>query len=1380
MDSDKIVYFLLVILFSQNISAGDVSFDRLSIDDGLSQNSVHTIIQDQHGFMWFGTKDGLNRYDGYSFKNYYHNPFDTSSLSGNHITTLFEDSRGYIWIGTIKDGVNCFSPSEEIFHRITLDPQAGNKGSSNQIKSIEEDHQGNIWVGTGGKGLFQLSFNNKDQETRNSNHHHNTISTIEGLEERTIFSLHFDSENMLWIGSDNALYQYDPVNQRLVHHMIKSHDPLNSENPFSSDIFSIYESRDGFLWLGMKPALAKFDRYSGQFSFHEHRYSRNSYGWEKITRIAEDDSGMLWLASPGGLMRFDPTRYEYDYFPPDANNQKSISYNVISGLCLDKTGNLWIGTAGMGINIYKPLANQFSLLNRKKDIASRITGFSIQSVLEDNTGNIWISAGVLYRLDKKTGELISFETTSDSPDDFGNTPVLSMLQARDYAIWAATERGLYRYNYPIGDLIHYKYNSQNPDGLKQEEISSVFQDSKGSIWVATNMYLSKLLDVEKGIFQHYRYAESSLDNIQLRSVIYEDREDKLWLGTNSGLYRFDPLTGSFSVYRNDPANSLSLNNNSVKSICPDPSDPGKYLWIGTDGGGLNLFNMKDETFRQFTIDNGLPNNVIYAILPDKEGKLWLSTNRGISRFDPVSGSFKNYDKKDGLQSNEFNTGAFFLGKDGKMFFGGIKGLNYFYPEDIRNNPYKPNIVITNVKILDRESSDGKEMEIHNIYSRKDKLIFSHGDRNIVIEYAGLDYSAPEKNQYAYKLENYDKQWIYAGSGRNVTYTHLPQGEYIFRVKASNNHGLWNDTGTSLGFVITPPWWKKWWAYSLYLLIFASGLYLIRRVELSRIKLKNQLSVEKVETDTLRKLDQLKTNFFANISHEFRTPLTLILGHLESVASSPVHQKDKNRIKIAKKNASRLLGLINQLLDLSKIEAGGMELNTSLTNIVSFLKNVLYSFESLAHTKNISLHFESNSENIPVVFDVDKMEKVFYNLISNSFKFTNDGGEIKVSVKSRKDRVVEIHIEDNGIGIPSDRLSKIFDRFYQGDNSIRKEFEGTGIGLALAKELIEIHNGKISVRSEESKGTLFIIEIPMGILSLEHINPESGISGKTENTIIFEHEPESKYSGDKVSVITKQNDINKEIILIVEDNTDLRDYIREKLEEKYHVIEAKDGQEGVNLAEEFLPDLIITDVMMPRKDGYQLCTEIRANEKTAHIPLIMLTAKACMEDKLEGLETGIDDYLTKPFNEKELKLRIINLISQRKELRKRFSKSTVIKPSEVTAVSVDKAFLEKTLKIIEEHFEDEHFSVNMLAEKVNMSISQLNRKLNSLISQPAGHLIRSLKLQRAADLLSQNSGSISEICYKLGFSDQAYFSRAFKKQFGTSPRGYRERGVGSRE
>ncbi|MEO8232517.1 MAG: two-component regulator propeller domain-containing protein, partial [Ignavibacteriota bacterium] len=1297
--------------------------------------------------------------------------FDTTTISDNFITSLFEDSRGNIWAGTLNGGLNCFERVTEVFHHIRYHANASTDYYSDEIKSISEDSLKNIWIATRGQGVFKLSLDKENSFEFEYKQFSSQSNKANRLSSNIVSTLFFDSKGVLWLGTLNGLDKFDTNTENFIHYQLQIKNPKAPANYFDNTVYSIHESSNGNLWLGTLSGLVELNRQTGVYNFFPHHYDVYRYGWGNIIQIVEDAAGKMWLATSGELMRFDPKTSNYDYIRNDFLNQQSISYNSISSLYIDRTGILWVGTAGMGINFYDPKINRFSTFIKKSNSLTRVTGFSIRCILEESEDVVWLSTDVLFRWNRKTGEIKSYETDSYRPDDFGNTGAWSMIKSHDGKIWAATSEGVYSFDPSNNKIKQYRFNILDKSGLPQKEVYAVFEDHQDNIWAATESFFCRLVDVDKGTFQNYRYLETPQYNQRTRPVIYQDAKDRFWIGTRTGLVLFDLQKKSFYTYKNDPAKPNSLNNDVINSICPDPLMPDSILWIGTSGGGLNRLNVLSGTFAHFTEKDGLPNNVVYGVLPDEKGNLWLSTNKGLSKFNPNQITFRNYNINDGLQSNEFNTGAFYRSNSGEMFFGGIKGLNYFFPKNIVDNPFVPEISILNVNIRNY-SSQKSQAQLRKQYSNpgKDKLILSDDNDVITFEFAALDYSAPEKNMYAYMLESLDKDWIYSGTKNTATYTNLKPGDYVFRVKGSNNDELWNEKGAAFYFIINPPWWRTWWAYSLYGIVLLSALYFLRRYELNRLKLKNQLRLEKVETDALRNLDYLKSHFFENLSHEFRTPLTLILGQIETVMSSNIENKEKSKLQVANRNARRLLNLINQLLDLSKIEAGSMKLNSEQHNIVSFIKSLFYSFESLAEIKKIRLKFETVLENIPVIFDPDKMEKVFNNLLSNAFKFTQAQGEIKIYIKKNDSKFVEIYIRDTGIGIPGNRIKHIFNRFYQVDSSTTRDQEGTGIGLALTVELVELHKGSIDVTSKEGEGSEFIISLPIGDINNDQ---EKLVEFSIDNFIEKNELGEIEIQEENLDQNLNTDNSKKDIVLIVEDNKDVRAYIREQLVNDYCIFEASDGEEGYSLAQNTIPDLILSDIMMPKMDGYQFCKAIRADEKTSHIPIIMLTAKAGLDNKTEGLETGVDDYLTKPFSAKELRVRVKNLIYLRTQLRKRFSKATIIKPSEVTVVSVDQEFLQRVLKTIETHYEHEHFNVEKLSNEMNMSVSQLNRKLKALVDQPPGQLIRSLRLQRASDLLKQNAGTVAEICYKVGFNDQAYFSRAFKKQFNCSPSDFKK-------
>ncbi|MFO7526732.1 MAG: hybrid sensor histidine kinase/response regulator transcription factor [Ignavibacteriaceae bacterium] len=1031
-----------------------------------------------------------------------------------------------------------------------------------------------------------------------------------------------------------------------------------------------------------------------------------------IYDVFPDRQGGLWLAMAEGITRVESS--------PDfvILTRKYIGNKSISAL--HRFNNTLYGSNALGLFYLDESTSEFKPVS---DIASG--GLDFISIGNDLFAS---SNSAIYRITKNNDakHLISLEV----PDLYQSLLDTSIV----YVV------------YRIG-LAILKYNNGNLQLLSdtspvKDEMKSIIEDIDGSLWI--NTYYEGIVHIKNynaaSLLNKAESVEMEIDRYDKTNGLPGNEcniflvGDKILFATDVGLFSFDNQSESF-IPESSLGDAFTDSTNHIKLLVKDRN---RDLWIlAQTKSGIDLgkaVRQTDATFlwKPEPAFRALNLKDVYDLYADYDSErnkefLWISTNEGLIRYDPSIN--KNYDL-------EFST-------------------------NIRS------VIVDQDSLVFNGAAGDSSLKT---------ITISFDESNILFKFSAASYTKPGSNLYQYILEGNDADWSQWTSEPSKEYTNLHSGDYIFRVRAKNVYGIIGSED-SFAFTVLAPWYLSWWAFFIYAVFFLGILYQIRSYELKRINKKHILQLERVEYGKLKELDQLKSQFFANISHEFRTPLTLILGQVDSVMSSAIDNKEKGKLQVANRNARRLLTLINQLLDLSKLEAGSMELNAEQHNIVSFLKSLFFSFESLAEAQKITLKFESEYQNIPVVFDPDKMEKVFYNLVSNAFKFTSANGEIKVSLKVLKSSEVEIQICDTGLGIPADRLPHIFDRFYQVDSSMTREHEGTGIGLALTKELVELHKGKITVNSKVNEGTEFSIYLPLGDFTKEKENlidlPQDKFTAKTisdDLEINFQNteEPDQDQKSDK----GQTSSVRQEIILTVEDNPDVRSYIREQLETEYKIIEASNGEEGITEAQNEIPDLIITDVMMPKMDGYQFSKSIRSDERTSHIPIIMLTAKAGLDDKIEGLETGIDAYLTKPFSAKELIVRVRNLIQQRNQLRKRFSKATVIKPSEVSAVSADQVFLNKVVSFIEAHFEDEKFSVDTLAEEVNMSVSQLNRKLNALINQPPGQLIRSLRLQRAADLLLQKTGTVAEICYKVGFNDQSYFSRSFKKQFGCSPSEYK--------
>ncbi len=1361
--------------------------------------------------MWFGTGDGLIKYDGYEFTAYRHDAFDSLSLSSNVVYALYEDRAHTLWIGTVGGGLNRFDREREQFTRFVNAPNNPNSLSFNSIGAIYEDRSGTLWVGTAdllseaGAGL-----NKFDRETQQFVRFVYDSSEVHSLSHNSVWDIFEDHTGTLWIGTQRGLNKFEREKQQFTRFL---HEPNNPHSLSHSDVRVIYEDRSHTLWLGTRGGgLNRFDR--DQQLFTRFRFDRNnprSLSQDSVLAICEDQIGTLWIGTFRGLSRFDHAHEEFARFVHEPNNAHSLSNNIIWSLCRGRSGTLWIGTFLGGIDKYDPGRERFKQFAPEPDSARIFSQKSIGSVYWDQSGARWIgtSAG-LARFEhaaKQFSYLFNKSFNSQVNCVYGDFSSRGTL-------WVGTNGdGLYRIDHGTGKLTRFVHDPNDPHSISDSQIVAIHQDRSGTLWVGTFGGLNRF-DRGKERFIRFLHDQNDPHSISSDAVwsICEDSvsQNTLWLGTTNGLNRFDRQTERFTRFLNDPKNPNSLGNNFIWTLFVDHT--GK-LWVGTNAG-LDCFDTNAEKFAHYSTKDGLPSGQILGILEDDRGRLWVSTIKGLSCYNPETMSFRSYGLTDGLAANEFMNMQHHKSVDGRLFFLSYNGIVAFHPDSIKDNPFIPPVVITAFKRYNTDDASGVAIEEKGV-SAKREISVSYKDNVLSFEFAALNYRNASKSQYAYKLEGFNDNWIQLGTKRDVTFTNLDAGAYTLRVKGSNNDGVWNEEGTSLKIIVTPPWWRTRWAYAAYVMLFGAALYGWRRFELNRVKLRNELKMKNFEAQKLQEMDHMKSRFFANISHEFRTPLTLILGPLEQLHAEQFKGNVKEVYAMMLRNGQRLLRLINQLLDLARLEAGRMTLQARPENIVGFLKGLVLSFASAAERKRIALSISAAEENLVVYFDRDKLEKIVSNLLSNALKFTPDGGRVEVVVASSRENTplnppsrgdfgiapssqrehntippsrgargvspqyVQISVTDTGSGIPKDQLDKIFDRFYQVDASQTREHEGTGIGLALTKELVELHRGEILVESEAGRGTKFIVRLPLGKAHLkaeeiasDQLSVTSEQFARIEDRASSDEQPSLQQSTTPSIHAHMTSDEN--VILIVEDNADVRTYIRQYLAPTFQVIEAVDGVEGAQMALASIPDLIITDVMMPKRDGNELCRILKTDEKTSHVPIIMLTAKADSESKVHGLETGADDYLIKPFDSKELLARVHNLIKQRRQLRERFSREIVLKPQDIAITPRDEVFLNKVKTVVEKHLSNENFEVEELGKQVGMSRSQLHRKLRALTDQTPSQFVRSMRLARAVELLKQDAGTVAEIAYQVGFGSQAYFTKCFHEQFGCSPKEYVKR------
>jgi signal transduction histidine kinase/ligand-binding sensor domain-containing protein/DNA-binding response OmpR family regulator len=1350
-------------------------FENFSMEEGLSQRFVLEVLVDCKGFLWVATEDGLNKYDGYDFKTFKHDPADPNSLGGNILRQALEShayGEHHMWVCTVGGGLSRLDLTTERFTNYVHNPNDSTSIANNSVWIVEEtlfNGIPEIWVGVMGRGLDRL-----DPRTGKFKHY---------KPGSTVTDLFYDSQGVLWVGTGGkGVGHYNPETDDITFY---THNPEDSSSLADRGIWDMTEDRFGNLWIGTFGSLdliidSQYKNGDVKFShfFHD-PMDPNSFSGPSVEYLFEDSPGNLWVATFGGglnILNRDTDNFSHYIHNPD--NPFSIGANSIYSIAEDHSGTLWFGHQN-GISKWDSQKAPFKLYDY---VAGQNTGLgnkwitSVISTWENDEEILWLATvgkGVC-RFNRDTGETRWFQHDRNNPNSLADNSVLSMMQPNDKTLFFVTWGGLSQFDIPSETFqTHYLY--PNPESDYNEEVMMTSHlGPTGRVWVGVMNHIAE--------FDFKANRLKSIDNTRayaLHETIHNGKS-YLWGGSfNFGLVKFDLEDGGETWYLHDPEDSTSISDNMIEALFSTSHEGTDVLWVGTMSG-LDRFDYETETFKNYSIKDGLPHNHITCIEEDDNGNLWITSKIGLTRFDPVNETFKTFWKEDGLPGDGYEMESIHINSNSEVFVGGSKGLVSFYPDSIRSNPRPPNVVLTDLKLfhktvkvkpqVDNQSKGGFLLNKQIAYL--DTIQLPHWQNIITISFSALDFRSPLKNQYAYKLEEFEDEWNYVGATtREATYTNLDHGSYIFRVKGSNNDGIWNEEGTSLRIIISPPWWETQWAFLGYFLVVVGMMVAFWRFQVSRIKLTHQVEMEHLSAEHYHELDEHKSRFMANISHEFRTPLTLILGPVSNLISQIKDQEMRADLSLIQKQAKRLLELVVQLLDISKVDDNRMILQVSQQNIVPLLRGLVLSFGSLAERNKIDLNFESSDENIQIYVERDAMVKILNNLLSNSFKFTEVGNTIIVGVSQNKESLLSkngeviIRVSDTGIGIPENHLAKVFDRFHQVDNTETRQWGGTGIGLSLTKELVDLHRGSITVESNTDVGTVFTIRLPLGkhhLAAHEIVHP-----GNLVETDIQTDTIESDQENSRIYV-EADNGEGLPILLIVEDNVDVRNYIRSYLEKSYQCHEAVDGQDGLNKVRELIPDLVISDIMMPKMNGLEFCRHMKTDERTSHIPVLMLTAKADMDSKVKGLETGADAYLTKPFEAMELKIRIKNLIDQRQALRERFQREFSLIPSDLDISSMDRHFLERAVQVISDQLDDPNFKVDNFAQKIFMSRQQVNRKLRALSGRTAVEFIRLIRLKRAAMLLGNNHATITEIAYKVGFSNPSHFSRSFHQEFGKTP------------
>jgi signal transduction histidine kinase/ligand-binding sensor domain-containing protein/DNA-binding response OmpR family regulator len=1377
------------------ISGHNVIVRRMSTEHGLSDRTVLAITQDRAGFIWLGTNDGLNRYDGRTFTVYRNIPGDSTSLSDNKILSLCADSCGYLWIGTAH-GLNRFDPATLSFRRYLHDASDSTSISDDDIKSLYQDLSGNVWAGTArGLNRFDRSGGGWTRFFPVTND-----SLTQG--SLAIYCMLQDHSGTFWVGTGNlftwagGLYTFDPKKEEFKLFPGCSNLPKNEMRYFVS---SLYEDASGTVWvtwMGSRHILA-IDKHSEDFlklSLPPEMIA----GPGTFQRITEDHKGILWIAGwTWGLFGYNRQTGETEHYECEPDNPKTISSPDICTLFLDKSELVWLGTNQGGVTTVA--RNPF--VYRSRLGASFVIPPKVNSLLADRDGNLWLGAldGGTWRFDPR-----SQKATRVLPDD--NTAWPTMKDGNGQ-IWMLSRksRGVLEYD-PHRQRVSNVWNIPRSSSARTIP-GRMFVDSQQSLWLSDGSALYKV-PIDRKAYEQYSHQPENPgsltgDNI---SSIREDHLGKIWVATDRGLNRFERKTRLFTRFVHEAGDDSSLSSNDITGIFVGHDN---RIWIGTENG-LNLFHEERNTFSRFYPSGTPAIRSVGQIVEDRKGRIWFSTSGGIVKFDPSTETFSTFDERRGVEpSGFFSWCAPACLPSGELVFGCTEGILVFHPDSLGAPRHVPPIVITGIEKLNQPVALTSSPElVHQVTLRHEENVFS-------VRFSLLSYERPDLNQYAYKLEGFEKEWVYCGSRQEVSYSNLDPGTFLLRVKGSNHAGLWNEEGTSLVVIVEPAFWQTWWFRSLMIASLFCILATAYRIRFRQMKVKQQAIMEHFQAEHLVEVDRLKSRFFSNISHEFRTPLTLILGPAEQGLGTTADQATRQKFHLIRDNARKLYALVNQLLDFSKVESGMMRLQVSSADLMPFLRRVVMSFESWAERKQIDLEFNSEAGALEGFFDQDKVEKILNNLVSNALKFTSEGGTVRVNIEAKQFRnqipesplepvparpmaggrpdgrpggrptfgrvrsfrtetlvpkagagrylnSVTISVTDTGPGIPPEHLPHIFDRFCRVDET--QAIEGTGIGLALTKELVELHHGTISVESTLGKGSTFVVTIPIDRASYQGNEISEGTSKSEEGEpVSFEVTAQDETNG--VPSTTAEG---RPIVLVVEDNADLRNYIREYFEQDYAVHDAANGKQGFEQAVGLVPDLVISDIMMPEMDGMELCKTLKQDVRTSHVPVILLTARAGTDSRIEGLEIGADDYVTKPFDSKELLARARNLIEQRRQLRKKFSAGVVLKPGEVAVTSLDDALLQKLMGYVEKHMAEENLGVDDLATEACMSRTHLNRKLHALVNLSPLEFIRYLRLQRAQELLEKNAGSVGEIAYQVGYRSLSYFTAAFKERFGCLP------------
>lgn len=1343
-----LILIALISFYSQQVMANKsqpLSFRHITTNNGLNHNSIVEITQDHLGFLWFATENGLQRYDGVDLKTFLHNSQDSTSLSGNVVFSVLEDDDQTLWVAT-NAGLNRYEQDKGHFSRIGLvvdEGQTQRVTYEYYVPAIAKSHDGRIFISWGNHGIWEYN-KGKDLLTQTNIQDKNGSS----LELGNITRLFIDSDNLLWMGSKSeGLFCFNPVTNTTVNY--RKEQPNSIRSNF---IYAIREDKYQRLFVSNENGLDLFNKATGAFDpYLPPDNKKNAFEQEWVWYMNSDSEGNLWFCSNRyGLHKMINKEMEIISYVADERNPESLNDNNIQCFFEDRQGNYWVGTQRGGVNYSLNNNTQvFNTIVRNPLHKKTLTHSRISALVENDEGHLFIGTdgGGLNIYNRKNGTFILPEQ-SKYHFKYTEDAVLALYLENNGDLWTGgflTGLNLY---VPGMDKQTWKNDQADSLSLGNNDVRDIHKDSRGNYWVTTNGGGLNLFNPYEGTFKKFLYqSDQNSISSNYTLTITEDHRGYLWLGTYEGLDRINMDDYGIKNY----SKKQNLTGEWIYTLLEDSKN---QLWVGTNMA-IHRYDDKTDSFINYNDSIDLPNIIITAILEDNNGRLWISTTNGLASYDPLTKETRKYFNYDGLPGNFFNPGAAFKNKEGLLFFGTAEGLVYFNPDDITTNQQAPPVYITDIAFAPNTRQK------HHLNSGDTIVINYKEAASVNFYFSALNFINTQKNNYAYQLENSDSEWRYVSNQKMATYTNLSPGTYKFRVKASNNDQYWNEEGDFIYLKITPPLWKTTFAYILYILAIFLLLRFIWTHALIKARYVDKLKIERLKAEKAEELSKLKTDFFINISHELSTPLTLIMAPVEKLIQNK--NEDSRLLQIIHRNTKALMRLINELLDSQKIEEQQKKAEYSYSDIIAYIKMISEDFHQYATKNNISIHFSASTPSYIFPFSPEDLDKIMRNLISNAIKYNKPNGHVDITLDVENEPLhndkasVIIKVSDTGRGIDKENLQKIFNRFFRvQENNVTGK--GHGIGLYLTKQLVELHHGTIFTDSTPECGTTFTIKLPHNTTEFYHPQKDDKLK---EDALL---QGPKHLENIKISK-------NKPSILIAEDNAELSDLLKIFLSDNYRLIFAGNGLEALEKLQNHLPDLVLTDIMMPLMDGMELCKHIKSDFITSHIPVLMLTALNSGDMMVKGLNTGADDYVAKPFNPEILLARISNLIESRKRLQQKFLTNLKTQPSEMGITSSDEQFLNKLHQVIETHIDDSNYDVTRLASEMNMSSITLYRKIKALTGLSVNPFIRTIRLKKAATLLDTKTMSVPEVALNVGFNDVKYFRKCFHKQFHKNPSEY---------